>query len=354
MTQPTVEFEAPPTVQLQDGVMIAWRRECYRSSASARTFQVPLVLIPGTRSNSKFVKALGYFKCAFRTVQELVKRRPKTIICLNLPPFLPLICYLYTCVRGGDVVLDFHSGAATNPTWKPFLPLYRHLVRRSPFTLSHNRFDGALIRELGGTPVHLIALPQTSFKGITKTSQEGRPLFLFVCSFGPDEPVAMALDAMRTSPDFDFVISGNYKKHGLKPSDAPSNVRLAGFMEYSDYLTVMSRSTAVITLSDRPNIMQMAVHEALTIGVPVITNDSPTLREVLGDAGHFIDIDSDSLAVAFTDVVTHSAEMRAEVGVAKRRAWATTDRELRSIRNERTSSLFVSDVAASDAAPSQA
>ncbi len=321
--------------------MIAWKKECFRSSATANTFQVPLELISKGTGKGRFAKVKAYFANMAETISVLRRRRPHTVICLNQPPFLPMICHIYTLFTGGRLIMDFHSGAITKGIWRPFLPYYRHLVRAAPFTICHNRFDGQHVTRWGGRPLHLIALPQVRFGDTHYSPRIENPLFFFVCSFADDEPVDITLDAMRKLPQFNFVISGNYRKRGLEPAQMPANVTLAGFMEYRDYLETMAHSTAMITLSDRPHIMQMAVHEALTIGVPVVTNESATLREVLGDAGVFTEITTEGLVRAVKQAAAEHSALAKAAGEAKYRNWARTEEELAKLQARAVRELFV-------------
>ena len=90
----------------------------------------------------------------------------------------------------------------------------------------------------------------------------------------------------------------------------PQNVELLGFVPYGDYIQRMCASSAIITVSDRDYIMQAAVHEALSLGVPVITNRSQTIESVLEDAGTYAEVDIDSLAIAVSTAVSNSQKLR--------------------------------------------
>ena len=319
-----------PTLRLENSILIAWQSDCYRASATARTFEADLLLLPCI-ANNLICKPLSYIKCMIITLVHLVKRHPDYILCVNLPVFLPLACHVYVIISGSKVIMDFHSGALTKRIWRLFLPYYKYLARHSPFTICHNRSDNLIIQSWGGRTVLLMALPKKEFPGVIYKPTQARPLFLFVCSFAPDEPVEMVIRAMKACPEFDFIISGNFKKRNINPDSLPSNITLPGYMNYEDYIGVMAKATAVITLSTRKHIMQMAIHEALTLGVPVITNESPTLREVLGDGGIFINLDCASLHEAINKAVLYHSDLMSAIRIAKIRAWDLADTELKNI-----------------------
>ncbi|HTO29945.1 MAG TPA: glycosyltransferase [Pararhizobium sp.] len=291
-----------PKYPLRNSLMIAWKSECFRSTSTAMLFGAKLFLIGSNKRRGKVALGLYYLSRMIETLRILMRERPSSVVCLNQPPMLPMMCWLYGCFTGAVVIMDFHSGAISKSQWKIFLPLIRQIARRSPFTICHNRIDGKVVASWDARVVHILSIPRDGLDSVSYKLRDGRPLFLFSCSFAEDEPVEVALEAMKACPEFDFVISGNYRKRQLDPASQPAHIKLAGFMDFSDYLATMAQSIAVISLSTRPHIMQMAVEEALSAGIPVVTNISPTLSEVLGEGGVFSELNAPSLAVAFRDV----------------------------------------------------
>jgi glycosyltransferase involved in cell wall biosynthesis len=318
------------TLSLSDALMIVWRKECYRSSATARTFDVPIHYVWYDLGSSKLGLLLRYLRSFWRTLEIVWQEKPRLVVAINLPPLLPLALLVARLFNPHQIVLDFHSGALTNPVWRPFLPLYRLLVRTSPFTVNHNRFDAEVIRGWGGHPVYLIVLPRI-FEGVPRLEAPRSPKILAVCSFAPDEPIDLLLEAMALCPEVEFAISGNYERAGVSPEAAPSNVHLLGFLEYQEYLRVMAASTAIITLSNRPNIMQMAIHEAVSLGLPVITNESETLSGALDDAGVFCALEAVSLANAIHRAVSNAEGLRKSASELLERRQEEVRRELRRV-----------------------
>lgn len=139
---------------------------------------------------------------------------------------------------------------------------------------------------------------------------------------------------MRACTEMDFIISGNYRKYGLDPALMPDNVSLAGFMEYQDYLATMAQATAILTLSSRNHIMQMAVHEALTIGVPVVTNNSPAIMEVLDNGGVFVEeIESHAIASGLRYAVENHERLAAAMIEAKNNYFLRIAEELETAKS---------------------
>lgn len=329
---------APPVATLDQGVFIAWKTDCYRSRATAATFGCPIVLLGSGKG-----KLGTYLRLMRRTWATLQEMRPRTVLCLNQPPMLPLLCWWWARRNQAMVIQDFHSGALTHRYWRPFLGAYKAMVRMAPFTIAHNRIDAERLRQWGGAVSVMLTLPgdptASGLPEVRASSDGSRPSFLFVCTFAPDEPIPEVLQAFAQCPEFDVLVTGNYRKAGLDPSTQPDNVKLLGFIEYREYLEQMATATAVITLSRRGHIMQMAVEEAITLGVPVLTNHSPTLEEALGDAGHHVDITPEGIAAGLRTVVARHRPMADAAATTRYRRWADIKHELRVLR-ERHAALF--------------
>lgn len=319
----------PPVATLNAGVFVAWKADCFRSRATARTFGVPIVLL-----GSGGGRVIRYAQLMRQTWRVLRERRPRTILCLNQPPMLPMLCWLWALGHGATVVQDFHSGALTHRYWRPFRPVYWLMARVSPFTIAHNRLDASRLQRWGAGVSVLLTLPGAASAGqvAVPAQANGRPRLLFACTFASDEPVGAALQAFAARPEADFLVTGNFRKAGLDPAAQPPNVRLLGFIDYAEYQQLMATSTAVITLSDRPHIMQMAVEEAITTGVPVLTNRSPTLEEALGDAGVFVEPTAAGIAAGVSEVLARSDVLTRSARDARARCWAAVASELGRLR----------------------
>ncbi len=329
---------------LKNGLMLTWRKECFRSSATGLALAIPVHYIWPTPSRGPRLGTLGTVMRYLASIREsfsvIRREKPDIVVVHNLPAFLLITAMAARVVNRHQIVLDFHSGALTNPVWSKFLPLYRRAIRAAPFTLAHNPYDGRTIAQMGGRPCHMICLPR-DIPGHAPQPARQPAQIMIVCSFAEDEPIKIMFDAAKACPDLQFGMTGNFAKRGLSPADAPDNVTLWGFMDRSDYFREMAQSMAVVTLSDRPDIMQMAIHEAVSLGVPVITNRSDTTQPVLEKAGVFCDLTSDSLAVAIRQAIAEQNSLRLAAQELKPLRIADTQTELDATR-ARIPELFVS------------
>src|SRR5690606_5468038 len=117
-------------------------------------------------------------------------------------------------------------------------------------------------------------------------------------------------EAIRACPDIRFEMTGDFAKAGIDPAGLPPNLSALGFVPYEQYLDHMERSLAVGTFSNRSHIMQMAVHEAISLGIPVVTNHSEALEEVLEDGGIYCSLDVASMASGFRKAVSERESLR--------------------------------------------
>lgn len=331
LEQPSVPPRQAPALALRRSLFVAWKADCFRSRATARTFGAPVEFLGRGPGRAPW----RYLALMWRTWRLLEARRPATVLCLNQPPMLPLVCQLWTQLRGGHVIQDFHSAALSAPRWRVFRPLYRWMARRAPVTLVHNRSDAQALRAWRAETSVLLTLPAAPREGLARRVEGARPRFLFVCTFAADEPVQLALQAFAQCPEADFWITGNYRKAGLDPQHMPANVRLLGFVPYAQYEQALASSTAVITLSDRPHIMQMAVEEAITLGVPVLTNHSPTLQEALGEAGEYVALSANAIAAGVRSLLAREADIGRAASGARERCWQAVAAELERLRLRR-------------------
>lgn len=305
-----------PILPLRDGIILTWAAESFRSQATATALGLEPHWIAPPPGAGPLRKAAFYPVAFWRTLRLLRRRRPRTVVCLNQPPFLPLACALYGLGSGAPFLMDFHSGALGKRVWRPFRPLYRWLLRRSPATLCHNHQDAEVVRAWGGRPVPLLSLP-VGLDRVAEPDPPVTPTVLAVCSFAADEPTRLMLEVMSRRPGVRFLLTGRYAKAGLSPETVPGNVTLLGFLPYEAYLDALCAATAVLTLSTRGHIMQMAAEEALTVGVPVLTNRSPAIEEVFGDAGVYCDLTAEGLLAGVDRVVVEARLLRGQVRDAR-------------------------------------
>jgi hypothetical protein len=139
------------------------------------------------------------------------------------------------------------------------------------------------------------------------------PCVLVVSSFASDEPVQLLLEAARALPHVTFFFTGDHRNFIALTDQVAPNVVLLGYLDRDTYLTYVQETTAILTLSTRSHIMQMAAEEALCMHRPLITNHSPILEEVFQKGAVFTTLDLDTLCSAITRAISRSDSLSAEM-----------------------------------------
>lgn len=299
------------------GLFLVWKPECHRSAMTARCFNLSICYIWPLADRSRWHKLARYLLSIGLTVWTLLRLRPDFLICLNQPPFLVALVAVYGRLTGVPYVLDSHSGAFGKAQWRWFVPLYRRLARGALFNINHNPNERDLVREWGARSWLIAEIP-----GEMEATRPAPPVdprqVVYVCSFAADEPLEAVFDAARLCPDLTFRVTGNYRKAPESLIAArPENVHFAGFLEREDYLDLLRGSGAVLTLSDRPHIMQMAAEEALCLAVPIVTNHSPVLEDSFARGARFVRIEAGEIAAALTTVSRENAHYRCEIAAQR-------------------------------------
>lgn len=312
----------PPATPAPSSLYIAWKSECFRSTQTAHVLGCPLALIKPVSGSGRLRTVWRYVVSAVVTAGVLARRRPRRLAILNQPMPLAAVAGLYARLTGAALILDCHSKAYDDDLfWLEKAP-YPALTRLARLNINHNEQDAAVARRWGGRSLIIKALPFVLPVTLSPPTPAESPFVLCVCSFAPDEPIAVILEAARRLPHLRIRMTGDPRKAGLTAADLPPNLELTGYLKTQDYYDAMAQAAAVLTLSTRPYIMQMAAEEAMVVGVPVVTNRSPTLESVLGDGGVFVDIEAADLVRGLSEALERGAELRERIAAARVRVQA--------------------------------
>ena len=309
--------EAPGADRRGGAVVIAWKAECFRSTQTASLFNADLLLMAPQRKGLGGWAPVRGLVLAVKTLGALARRRPRTVIVLNQPAPLPAAAWVFSRLTRSRLILDSHSKVYGDDYPRLLQLFYRWISRKAWVSINHNARDQAKVESWGGRSVLLEALPLTS--PVPCEWRAGPDPYIFcVCSFAWDEPTRVLLEAARRTPELTFRVTGRPPEDLLR-GGAPANVRFTGFLPTAEYYAQFCAAAAVATFSTRDWIMQMAVEEALQYAVPVVTNRSPVLEEVLGDAGEFVDLEASEMAEGFRRVFAHREERGAAMVRARER-----------------------------------
>jgi glycosyltransferase involved in cell wall biosynthesis len=105
-----------------------------------------------------------------------------------------------------------------------------------------------------------------------------------ICSFAPDEPVREILAAAKLRRNVTFYITGNFSaamssEEIAQITDELANVIFTGYLDKTDYVSLLSDVNAVIVLTKRQDTMLSGAYEALSLAKPLITSSHPALLQ---------------------------------------------------------------------------
>ncbi len=287
--------EAP--FPIRNGLMISWTRESHRCAMTGRCFNLNTHYVFSIGNSNLPQKAARHIVSAFETLWILYRKRPETVFLMNMPPLLLISAALYFLPNRIPFVLDCHSRSFDPNAWPWFKVLYRWFTRKALFNINHNENDRVIVEKWGGNSYLIPEIPGDLGLENRPLRDLPRPNAVFVSSFADDEPLAAFFDAAARLGNVQFYVTGDQRKC---PPDLlakkPDNVAMTGFISRDEYLSLVASTMAIITLTTRPGIMQMAAEEAICLGVPLVTTDWPVMRDSFAGGGVFTDNSADDIA----------------------------------------------------------
>lgn len=269
-------------------IVISWIGYHGRSAALAAALNGEAIFV------SESGGVLRRYVRSFAATARLVRANPLSPVIVMLPPVPALVAALLDRGdrRSRRVWADLHTGVFENPRWA--------WARRFTLRLIAGSCGGAIVtneslakraRSAGIKDVivlHDILRPHGYTGGSTYV--------VFPVTYANDEPIESILAAAKLTPDITYVLTG--RAPDWVKQQAPSNVRLPGFVSREEFELLLDGAGAIGALTDRPFTMQRAGYEALELGAPLITSPTDDLREYFGDSVQYADSTNSAGSIA--------------------------------------------------------
>jgi glycosyltransferase involved in cell wall biosynthesis len=309
-------------------VYVAWTSRPGRvKDVSAALGAHPFAIFPRPRLPLRLphatATAIRYLVSLVLTVAELARSRPRTIIATNPPMFPPLVAWGWSRLTRGTFVMDSHPsafGAKGKRTLERLQPLHRWLARRAAAVLVTTPARAAEVQSWGGTGLVVHEAPAT----FPPPARGPATAVLFVGVFAPDEPVDAVVAAAAAVPEVEFRLTGDPTQAPPGLLEAlPPNVTCVGYLDADTYATEIAAATLILTLTTEPSSVMRSAYEAVYARVPLITSDTPVLRDVFPYALH-CESTPESIATAVREGLASLQTMRANTDLAlelQRRRW---------------------------------
>ena len=288
-------------------VWITWENQVRNRSMTAR-LGVPLRAILSNKG-----RASRYVHCARRTLEVLRTERPSIIICQN--PSLVLTQLLLWLRRqfGFKLVIDAHFGGVQSYNGSRLLQAaLDHCNRTADLVIVTNSAHADHVRRIGGR-VFECPDPIPDLSKYSGTVVEVPRKCLFICSFDIDEPYREVFRAANKLWDdgFRVVVSGNYRKVDIEPSQYPK-VRFLGFLPEPDFYRELFSAEIVIDLTDHENCLLCGAYEAMEAGKPLVLSRRRSLQEYFTGGTVFTENRAEEIASAVRDAHARRTRLAAD------------------------------------------
>lgn len=176
-----------------------------------------------------------------------------------------------------------------SPAGRALKAIDRHALRSADLVVADTRANADFLAELAGLPqnkieVCLVGAEERIFSPGWQSQQPFQALF--VGKLIPLHGVATVLEAAVLAPDLHFRIIGSGQLEPLL-DHRPPNVEHMPWVDYErlpDELHRAGCALGVFGTSDKARrVIPNKVFQALACGVPVVTGDTPAVRELLAD-----------------------------------------------------------------------
>ena len=285
----------------QKRIWITWETQ-RRSLELAKHFDSNLFIIEHQGPNR-------YYKCFLETISILRRENPDLIFVQNPSMVLAAIACLYSIITSIPVVVDRHTTFLLsqkyqkNP-WLRYTPqmlifrlLHRFTIRFANLTIVTNKFLANIVDKLGGRsfvlPDKLPQLPE-----VVELKLSGKRNILFITSFGNDEPILEAIEAISclSHEKVCMYITGNFEKFDRNLSEKVSeNIKLTGFVPDGYFMGLLKAVDLVIVLTTSDYCMLCGCYEAIAALKPLITSNKDVMRSYF-DGVVFVDNTSQNIS----------------------------------------------------------
>jgi glycosyltransferase involved in cell wall biosynthesis len=316
-------------------VFLAWTSRAGRAEdVAAALGGHALVVFPRPPSFLKHPvsTAVRYVMSLVVSIGALVRLRPGVVIATNPPLFPPLLAVLWTRLTGGRFLMDSHPsafGAKNRWVLGKLQPLHRWLGRRATGVLVTTEERAREVDAWGGRGLVVHEAPLD----FPPPVRGGPTTVLFIGVFAPDEPVAELVEAARSLPDVRIRITGRLEDAAPGLVDgSPDNVEYVGYLGPDAFRDAVSSATVVLTLTTEPSSIMRSAYEADWARIPLVTTDTPALRETFPYAD-FCDNSPASIAEALRRTLTSYDEKLALADEAAAVQLARWEEQLKALRD---------------------
>jgi hypothetical protein len=266
----------------------------------------------------KWQKPFGYLHQFAKSAGILLRARPEEVWLQCPPTFLPHLALALKPFAGRyRIVADYHSGA-TSAKWN-WVPGAIWAVNHCDLILLHNEEAIPQAEALGVQMDKTVMLedpPPTRMApaGGTQIAADRPPYVLAPCSFNPDEPIPLLLDAARLAPEIPILITGSKRRADLLgfTKDVPANVTFTDYLPLDEFERLLFGASVVFGLTAVEGIQLSVANEALGADKALVLSDTAILRSMFGAAAVLAKNTPEALAAGLREGIARREELEAK------------------------------------------
>lgn len=262
------------------GLFLVWgpRRGSQRSQQLAQKFGLEIEYVYLTTKQGLLYAPFKYIYQGLATWMLLARRRPQVVFIQDPPIIGPLFVYLFSLFFGTKFIIDSHTESIEDAEWQWAAPLYRFLARRALTAIVTNE---PLKEKLATWQVNAFVLPDPPMRLAIPQEMSLQPSALnvvMICMGDLDEPVVEMAQVARSLPEMTFYITGNCEAAFPEVvHNAPANVHFTGYIK-EDFFPLLKAADVVACLTTSNYTFLSGANEALWVGKPLLTSNSPVLK----------------------------------------------------------------------------
>lgn len=312
-------------------LVIAWAPHSVRAEKIAHSLNSK-IFIKGYQSKAKILSLIKYIKLSINTIKVLQKEKPDVVICQLPPIFLAYSIFIFkflTFSSKPDIILDLHSASFFKP-WTYFDFMNKYIYKKSKQLVITNKelmteIDSKYKDKILILEDAIFDIPKTKIKTNNTTVSQLSYLSDYnnekcfrvgiICSFAPDEPISEIIATAKQIPDVKFFITGDYNRINNKVLNDSTikNLHYTGFLEYDDYIRLISSMDALIVLTKRNKTLLSGCSEAVMLEKPLITSNFEVLQKSYNKGTVFVDNSVQQIVNAITKVQKNYWKLKEEI-----------------------------------------
>lgn len=316
--KPTLNGDNIPKI-----IFLVWAPASSRAENISKCLDAHLYLI-SYKFRVKLYSPIKYILLFAKTMNVLIKEKPRIIIC-QIPPIfcvLSAIVYLYVINKNAAIIIDAHTGAFSKP-WTYLKGLNKLVMKKASMLIVTNTDLQNTIRLNMRLESMVLEDKIPDFEpssGTLYRSHNNCESFkvAVISSFAYDEPLEEILKAAAQLPTFLFYITGDNSRVKKRLQDEKTdNVIFTGFLNYADYLSLLLSVDAIMVLTKRDKTMLGGAYESLALQKPLITSNWNCLRQYFNIGTVYVDNSTKQIISAVETVQKKSKQLENEMQLLK-------------------------------------